>query len=141
MDWVTALPQSGDKSYNSCLVIVDRYRKTPILLPFHKDETAMDTALLLWSRAISHTGLFKNIITYHPQTDGLEERLIQALEDMIGRFCGNGLKFNDSDGFKHDWCTLIPALEVAYKTSVHSSTGQTPAISKKDGIQDSQQTN
>ncbi|MBW0519976.1 hypothetical protein O181_059691 [Austropuccinia psidii MF-1] len=28
----------------------------------------------------------------------------------------------------HDWCTLIPALELAYKTSVHSATGQTPAI-------------
>ncbi|MBW0558421.1 hypothetical protein O181_098136 [Austropuccinia psidii MF-1] len=63
MDRVTALPPSGDKSYNSCLVIVDRFRKTPIFLPCHKDETAMDTAILLWSRVISHTGLFKNIIS------------------------------------------------------------------------------
>ncbi|MBW0525541.1 hypothetical protein O181_065256, partial [Austropuccinia psidii MF-1] len=37
MDWVTALPPGGDKSYNACLVIVDRYRKTPIILPCHKD--------------------------------------------------------------------------------------------------------
>ncbi|MBW0524729.1 hypothetical protein O181_064444 [Austropuccinia psidii MF-1] len=59
MDWVTALPPSGDKGYNSCLVIVDRYRKTPIFLPCHKDDTAMDTDLLLWSRIISHTGLFR----------------------------------------------------------------------------------
>ncbi|MBW0510088.1 hypothetical protein O181_049803 [Austropuccinia psidii MF-1] len=63
MDWVTALPQSGDKSYNPCLVIVDRYSKTPIFLPCHKDDTTMDTALLLSSRVISHTGLFKNIIS------------------------------------------------------------------------------
>ncbi|MBW0564088.1 hypothetical protein O181_103803 [Austropuccinia psidii MF-1] len=63
MDWVTALPPSGDKSYNACLVIVDRYSKTPILLPCHKDDTAMDTALLLWSRVISHTGLFSNSIS------------------------------------------------------------------------------
>ncbi|MBW0538633.1 hypothetical protein O181_078348 [Austropuccinia psidii MF-1] len=62
MDWVTALPPSGDKIDNACLVIVDRYRKTPIFLPCHKDDTAMDTALLLWSRVISHTGLFENII-------------------------------------------------------------------------------
>ncbi|MBW0515702.1 hypothetical protein O181_055417 [Austropuccinia psidii MF-1] len=100
MDWVTAIPPSGDKSYNACLVIVDRYSKTPIFLPCHKDDTAMDTALLLWSRVISHTGLFKNILSdrdpnftsalwtnlhrlfgtklsfstaYHPQTDGLAE--------------------------------------------------------------------
>ncbi|MBW0501519.1 hypothetical protein O181_041234 [Austropuccinia psidii MF-1] len=112
--WVPALPPSGDKSYNSCLVIVDRYSKTPILLPFHKDDNSMDTALLLWSRVIFHTGLFKNIISdryfkltyalwtnlhrffgtklsfssaYHPQTDGLAERMIQILEDMIRRFC------------------------------------------------------
>ncbi|MBW0535322.1 hypothetical protein O181_075037 [Austropuccinia psidii MF-1] len=60
---VTALPPSGDKSYNSCLVIVDRYSKTSIFLPCHEDDTAMDTALLLWSRVISHAGLLKNIIS------------------------------------------------------------------------------
>ncbi|MBW0496518.1 hypothetical protein O181_036233 [Austropuccinia psidii MF-1] len=62
MDWATALPSSGDRSYNSCLVILDRYSKPPIFLPCHKDDTAMDTALLLWNRFISHTGFFKNII-------------------------------------------------------------------------------
>ncbi|MBW0549744.1 hypothetical protein O181_089459 [Austropuccinia psidii MF-1] len=155
MDWVTALSPSGDKSYNPCLVIVDRYSKTPIFLPCHKDYTAMDTALLLWNRVISHTGLFKNIISdrdpkftsalwttlhrlfgtklsfstaYHPQTDGLAERMIQTLKDMIRRFCDYGLEFKYSDGFTHDWCTLIPELELAYKTSDHSSTGQTPAM-------------
>ncbi|MBW0513976.1 hypothetical protein O181_053691 [Austropuccinia psidii MF-1] len=158
LDWVTALPPSGDRSYNACLVIMDRYSKTPIFLPFHKDDTVMHTALLLWSRVISHTGLFKNIISdrdpkftsalctnihrvfgtklsfstaYHPQKDGLAERMIQTLEDMIRRFCVYGLEFKDSDGFTHDWCTLIPALELAYKKSVHYSTGQTPAILEK----------
>ncbi|MBW0517600.1 hypothetical protein O181_057315 [Austropuccinia psidii MF-1] len=63
MDWVTALPPGGDKSYNACLVIVDRYRKAPIFLPFHEDDTAMETDLLIWNRVISHTGLFKNIIS------------------------------------------------------------------------------
>ncbi|MBW0588011.1 hypothetical protein O181_127726, partial [Austropuccinia psidii MF-1] len=47
MDWVTGLPPGGDRSYNSFLVIVDRFSKTPILLPCHKDDTAMDTALLI----------------------------------------------------------------------------------------------
>ncbi|MBW0528615.1 hypothetical protein O181_068330 [Austropuccinia psidii MF-1] len=63
MDWVTALPPGGDKSYNACLVIVYRYSKTPIFLPCHKDDTAMDTALLIWNRVISHAGLFKKIIS------------------------------------------------------------------------------
>ncbi|MBW0551466.1 hypothetical protein O181_091181 [Austropuccinia psidii MF-1] len=57
--------------------------------------------------------------------------MIQNLEDMIRRFCAYGLEFKDSDGFTHDWCTIIPALELAYKTSVHSSTGKTPAMLEK----------
>ncbi|MBW0483846.1 hypothetical protein O181_023561 [Austropuccinia psidii MF-1] len=63
MDWVTALLPSGDRSHNACLVIVDRYIKTPIFLPCHKDEIAMDTVLLHWNIVISHTGLFENIIS------------------------------------------------------------------------------
>ncbi|MBW0566106.1 hypothetical protein O181_105821 [Austropuccinia psidii MF-1] len=100
----------------------------------------MDTSLLLWSRVISHTGLFKNIISdrdpkftsalwtnlhrlfgakllfstaYHYQKYGLTERMIQALEEMIRRFCAYGLEFKNSDGFTHDCCTLITALELA----------------------------
>ncbi|MBW0533118.1 hypothetical protein O181_072833 [Austropuccinia psidii MF-1] len=67
MYWETSLPPGGDKSYNECLVIVDRYGNTPIFLPCHKDDTAMDTALLIWNRLISHTGLFKNIISDRDQ--------------------------------------------------------------------------
>ncbi|MBW0525679.1 hypothetical protein O181_065394 [Austropuccinia psidii MF-1] len=47
MDWVTVLPPGGDKGYNACLVIVDRYSKTPIFLQCRKDHAAMDTALLI----------------------------------------------------------------------------------------------
>ncbi|MBW0522118.1 hypothetical protein O181_061833 [Austropuccinia psidii MF-1] len=142
MDWVTALLQSGDRSYNSFLVIFDRYRKTAIFLLCHKDYTAMDKALL-WNRVLSHTGLFKNItsdrdtkltsalwtnlqrlfgtkssqfIAYHSQTDRLPEKLFQTLEDMIRRFFAYGLELKYSGGFAHEWCTLIYALESAYET-------------------------
>ncbi|MBW0542139.1 hypothetical protein O181_081854 [Austropuccinia psidii MF-1] len=53
--------------------------------------------------------------------------MFQTLEEMIRRFCAYVLEFTDSDGFTHDWCTPIPALELAYRTSVHSSTGQNSA--------------
>ncbi|MBW0472333.1 hypothetical protein O181_012048 [Austropuccinia psidii MF-1] len=128
MDWVTALPPGGDRSYNACLVLVYRYSKTPIFLPCHKDDTSMDTDIMIWNKAISHTGLFQNIITYHPQTDGLAERVIQTLEDIIRRFCAYGLELKDYDGLTHDWCTLIPALELSYKASIHSSIGKTPPM-------------
>ncbi|MBW0463680.1 hypothetical protein O181_003395 [Austropuccinia psidii MF-1] len=100
----------------------------------------MDTYLLLLNILISHTGLLKNIISdrdpkftsalwtnihrsfgtnlsfstaYHPQTDGLAERMIQNLEEMIRRFCAYGLEFTNAGGITHDRCTLIPALELA----------------------------
>ncbi|MBW0586057.1 hypothetical protein O181_125772, partial [Austropuccinia psidii MF-1] len=157
-DWVTGLPPGGDRSYNACLVIVGRFSKTPIFLPCHKDNRAMDTALLIWNRVVSWTGIFTNIISdrdpkftsalwtnlhhlfgtklsfstsYNPQTDGLDERMIQTLEDMVRRFCAYGLEFKDCDGFTHDWCTLFPALELAYKKSIHACTNQTPAIQEK----------
>ncbi|MBW0576408.1 hypothetical protein O181_116123, partial [Austropuccinia psidii MF-1] len=47
MDWVAGLPPGGDRRYNACLVIVDRLSKTPVFLPCYKDDTAMDTALLI----------------------------------------------------------------------------------------------
>ncbi|MBW0547791.1 hypothetical protein O181_087506 [Austropuccinia psidii MF-1] len=158
MDWVTALPPGGDRSYNECLVLVERYSKSPMFLPCHKDDTAMDTAIMIWNKVIRHTGLCQNIISerdpkftsavwtnlhnlfgtklsfstsYHPQTYGIAERMIQTLEEIIRRLYAYGLEFKDSDGFTHDWCTLIPALELAYKTSIHSSTGKTQARLEK----------
>ncbi|MBW0510829.1 hypothetical protein O181_050544 [Austropuccinia psidii MF-1] len=158
MDLVTALPPGGDRSYNSCLVLVKKYIRTPIFLPFYKDDTAMDTAIMIWNKVISPTGLFQNIISdrdpkftselwknlhnlfgtklsfstaCHPQTDGLAERMIQTLEHMIRRFCSYGLEFKYSDVFTHYWCTLIPALELAYEKSIHFSTGKTPAMLEK----------
>ncbi|MBW0573741.1 hypothetical protein O181_113456 [Austropuccinia psidii MF-1] len=57
--------------------------------------------------------------------------MIQTLEEMVRRFCEYGLEFKDCDGFNHCWCTLLPALELAYKTSIHASTNQTPSVLEK----------
>ncbi|MBW0543370.1 hypothetical protein O181_083085 [Austropuccinia psidii MF-1] len=158
LDWVTGLPPRGDRSYKECLVIVDSSHKTPIFLSCHKDDKAMKTALPIWNRVISWTGIFTNIISdrdpkfnseilknlhklfgpklsfstaYHPQTDGLAEEMIQNLEDMVRRFCEYEVEFEDCDVVTHDWCILLPALELAYKTFINASTNQNPAILEK----------
>ncbi|MBW0520757.1 hypothetical protein O181_060472 [Austropuccinia psidii MF-1] len=64
LDWVTSLTPGGEKIDNACLVIVDRYRKTPIFLAGHKDDTAMDTSILICNRVTSHTDLYKSIISH-----------------------------------------------------------------------------
>ncbi|MBW0463779.1 hypothetical protein O181_003494 [Austropuccinia psidii MF-1] len=50
---------------------------------------------------------------------------------MIRGLCAYGLEFEEPDGFTHYWFILIPALELVYKTSIHSSTGKTPSILEK----------
>ncbi|MBW0582547.1 hypothetical protein O181_122262 [Austropuccinia psidii MF-1] len=86
----------------------------------------------LWTNIHQFFGIKLSFSTaYHPQTDGLAERMIQTLKDMVKRVCAYRIEFKDFDGFTHDWCTLLPALELAYKTSIHASTNQTPAIVEK----------
>ncbi|MBW0510959.1 hypothetical protein O181_050674 [Austropuccinia psidii MF-1] len=120
MVWVKALPPGGDRSFNACLLSADRYSKTPMFLPYHKDDTAMDTSIIIWNRVIIHTGLFQNIISdrdpkltselwtnlhnffgtklsfsraYYPQADVLAEKMIQTLKEIIRRIWAYGLDF------------------------------------------------
>ncbi|MBW0551375.1 hypothetical protein O181_091090 [Austropuccinia psidii MF-1] len=57
--------------------------------------------------------------------------MIQSLEDMVRIFGAYGPEFKDCEELTHDWCTLLPALELEYSTSIHASTNQIPAILEK----------
>ena len=153
MDFVTGLPPAGAENFNCVLVIVDRFSKRTRFLACHKEATAMDIALLFWEKLISDVGLPKGIISdrdpkftsgfwkglmglmgtklqfstaYHPMTDGLGERMIETLIEMVRRYCAFGLEFKDKDGYAHDWKTLLPALEIAYNSSIHSTRNKKP---------------
>ncbi|MBW0574780.1 hypothetical protein O181_114495 [Austropuccinia psidii MF-1] len=74
----------------------------------------------LWTNLHTFFGTYLSFSTsYHPQTDGMAERMIQNLEDILRRFCAYGLEFKDSDGFTHNWCTMITALDLAYKRLIY----------------------
>ncbi|MBW0549878.1 hypothetical protein O181_089593 [Austropuccinia psidii MF-1] len=158
MDWGPGLVPGGKENYNACLIILDRFSKSMRCLQCHKEDTAMDTSLLFGSNIISTCGVPKIIISdgypkftsefwtnlydmlgtkiafstaYHPQTDGLAERMIQTVEDILRRFCAYGMEYKDHEGYTHDWVTLLPAVQAAYNTSQHSTTGKTPALVEK----------
>ncbi|MBW0524332.1 hypothetical protein O181_064047 [Austropuccinia psidii MF-1] len=141
---VTGLVPGGKENYNAFLIIVDRFSKSMRCLPCHKEDTTMDTALLVWNKIISTCGIPKIIIShrdpkftsefwtnlydmlgtklafstsYHPQMDGLAERMIQTMEDILRRFCAYGMEYKDHEGYTHDWVTLLPAVQLAYNTS------------------------
>ncbi|MBW0484478.1 hypothetical protein O181_024193 [Austropuccinia psidii MF-1] len=137
MDWVTGLVPGGKENLNASLIIVDRFSYSIRFLSCHKEDTVMDTALLFWNNIIFTCGVPKIIIShrdpkftsefwtnlydmlgtklafstaYHPQTDGLAERMIQTMEDIPRRFCAYGME---------------------YKTMKNSTTGKTPSLVEK----------
>ncbi|MBW0464753.1 hypothetical protein O181_004468 [Austropuccinia psidii MF-1] len=158
MDWVTGLVPGGKDNFNSCLIIVDRFSKSMRCLPCHKEDTSMDTAMFFWNKIISTCGVPKIIISdrdpkftyefwtnlydmlatklpfstaYHPQTDGLAERMIQTMEDILKQFCAYGMEYKDHEGHIHYWATLLPAVQLAYNTSQHFTTGKTHVLVEK----------
>ncbi|MBW0482157.1 hypothetical protein O181_021872 [Austropuccinia psidii MF-1] len=158
MNWVTGLVPGGKENFNACVIIVDRFSKGMRFLPCHKEDPAMDTALLFWNNIISTYGVPKIIISdsdpkftsefwtnlydmlgnkfafstaTHPQEDGLAGRMIQTMEDILTRFCAYGMEYKDHEGYTHDWVTLLPVVQLAYNTSKHSTTGKTPSLVEK----------
>ncbi|MBW0472533.1 hypothetical protein O181_012248, partial [Austropuccinia psidii MF-1] len=60
--------------------------------------------------------------SYHPQTDGLAERMIQTWQDIFRRFCAYGMEYKDHEAYTHDLATLLPAVQLAYNRTQHSTT-------------------
>ncbi|MBW0498827.1 hypothetical protein O181_038542 [Austropuccinia psidii MF-1] len=158
MDWVTRLVPGGKENFNACLVIVDNFSKSMRSLPCHKEDTAMYTALLFRNNIISTCGVPKIIISdrdpkftseiwtnlydmlgtklafstaYHPQKDGLAERMVLKMEDILRRFCSYGIEYKDHEGYTHDCVTLLPAVKLAHNTSQHYTIGKTAALVEK----------
>ncbi|MBW0475442.1 hypothetical protein O181_015157 [Austropuccinia psidii MF-1] len=158
MDWVTGLVPGGKETFDACLIIVDMISKSVSCLPCHKEDMAMDTAVLFWNNIISTYGVPTIIISdrdpkftseiltnlydilgtkldfstaYHPHTDGLALRMIQTMEDILRRFCAYSMEYKDHEGYTHDWVTLLPAVQLAYNTSQSSTTGKTPSLVQK----------
>ncbi|MBW0462519.1 hypothetical protein O181_002234 [Austropuccinia psidii MF-1] len=155
VDWVPGLIPGGREHFNAFQIIVDRFSKSVRCQPCHKEDTEMDPALLFWNNIISTCGVPKIIISdrdpkftsgfwtnpydilgtklafstaYHPQTDCLAERMIQTMEDIIRRFCAYGMEYKEHEGYTHYWDTLLPAFQLAYNTSQHSTIGKSPSL-------------
>ncbi|MBW0471299.1 hypothetical protein O181_011014 [Austropuccinia psidii MF-1] len=119
MDWVTGPVPGGKENYNDCLILFDSDRD-----PKFTSE--------LWTNLYDMVGTKLAFSTaYHPQTDGLAERMIHTMEEILRRFCAYGIEYKHHEEYTHDWITLLPAVQLSYNTSRHSTTGNTPALVKK----------
>ena len=134
MDFVSSLPLTQRK-HDSVWVIVDRLTKLTYFIPVRIDysmdrlaELYVDEIMRLHSVPLSivsdrdprFTSRFWKELqlalgtqlnfstTFHPQTDGQFERLIQVLKDMLW---GCVMEFTGS------WDRYIPLIEFAYNNS------------------------
>ncbi|MBW0478556.1 hypothetical protein O181_018271 [Austropuccinia psidii MF-1] len=57
--------------------------------------------------------------------------MIQTMEDLLRRFCAYDMEYKDHEEYTHDWVTVLPAVLLAYNTSQHYTTGETPALVEK----------
>ena len=143
MDFVSGFPLT-QKKHDSIWVIVDRKTKSahfllvrldysmdwfaelyvneivrlhgiPISIVFDRDPQFTSR---FWKEMQSALGTSLNFnTTFHPQTDGRSERVIQVLEDML-RSCALD--------FSRSWDKYILLMEFAYNNSYQSSICMTP---------------
>ncbi|MBW0575610.1 hypothetical protein O181_115325 [Austropuccinia psidii MF-1] len=142
MDFITQLPLSN--SFDSILVIVDRFSKMAVLIPAMSSITSLDLAHLFIKNIISKHGLPSRIVSdrgplfvssfwnnlcqqikisrdlstaYHPETDGQAERVNKILEQYLWMYVSY---------HQDDWNTWLPLDEFSCNNSDHSSTKQSP---------------
>ncbi|MBW0483309.1 hypothetical protein O181_023024 [Austropuccinia psidii MF-1] len=98
MGWVTGLVPGSKENFNGFLVIADSERDPKFTSQF-------------WTKLFDMLGTKLTFYTaYHPKTDGLAERMIQTMEDIVRIFCAYGIEYKDHEGYTHDCITLITAV-------------------------------
>lgn len=143
MDFVSGLPLTPSKK-DSVWVIVDRLTKSAHFIPVRTDFSLQKLAKLYVAEIVRLHGIPVSIIsdrdprftsrfwqklhealgtrlnfstTFHPQTDGQSERVIQILEDMLR---GSVIDFRGS------WENYLSLAEFAYNNSYQASIRMAP---------------
>ena len=144
MDFITKLPKSKDPvtgiTYDLIMVIVDRFTKYLIVVPFKETHTAEQLGHLLLDRLVRDHGVLIMIITdrdklftsnywktisaamgtkpkmstaYHPQTDSQTEQANQVLETYLQHY------INQTHS---NWVQLLPVAQLAINQHRSDST-------------------
>ena len=144
IDFVGPLPPSVNG--NDCiLVIVDRFTKMVLLAACKLKINGKQTGVLALNMLLPHGAVPKSIVSdrdvrftgscwgqmwshmgarldmstaYHPQSDGQTERTNRTIQTMLRMYV------TDRKGDWEDWLQMAAA---AYNSTVHESTGKTPA--------------
>jgi transposase InsO family protein len=147
MDFITGLPEitCEKRTYDSILVVVDRFTKYALYIPCSKHITSDGLANKFLRYVFKPYGIPEGIVSdrgtiftsafwrtfcyllsckrrlstaFHPQTDGQTERQNQNLEHYLRAFCNKD---------QLDWLYKLPLAEFTYNTAKHSASGYSPA--------------
>jgi hypothetical protein len=116
--WVTAVPMRDETTISCATALVHNFIcwcGMPEAL--HSDRGAQFESKL-WQQACRLLGIHKTRTTpRHPQSDGQTERSNRTLEDILAKLAKDD---------RENWDLYLPYACLAYNTSVHSVTGETP---------------
>lgn len=142
LDLLGPFPESRSKN-KYVLSICDQFTRWVELYPI-KNMEAVTVAKVFITEFVSRFGLCRQLLTdqgrqfesilfkeicdvldidkqrsssFHPQTNGIQERFNRTIEDMLTKYVSTN---------QRDWDEHLPLLLLAYRSSVHESTKQTP---------------
>ena len=143
MDFIGPLPET-EEHYNMILVIVDMLTKAVTLIPVKSTWGATKIADKVFSHVICRYGVPRKFISdrgsvfasklwkriferigtkialssaYHPQTDGLTERMNRTTEGILRTHVNH---------WRNDWDEFLPMTEFAINQAENASTGFSP---------------
>ena len=143
LDFIVGLPITSE-GHDSILSVIDSLSKMAHFIPTTATISAIDFVQLFVDRVVRYHGIPRIIVSdrdpkfvsefwkefcqrfcikralstaWHPQTDGQTERLNRTIEQMLRTYIQSR---------EEEWSQLLPALELAYNCTPHSSTGLSP---------------
>ncbi|GKA44506.1 putative reverse transcriptase domain-containing protein [Tanacetum coccineum] len=111
MDFVTKLPKMAT-GQDTIWVIIDRLTKFAHFLPMREDDTLEKLTRQYLKEVVS-----RHRVPVRSYTDGLSERTIQMLEDMLHACVLD---------FRKGWDKHLPLVEFLYNNSYHTSIKAAP---------------
>ena len=114
---VYAVPNQESRTIADCLV-EELFCRFGVPLELHTDQGRNFESNLL-REVLERLGIHKTRTTpLHPQSDGMVERYIKTLEEHLKKVVAN---------HQRDWDVRVPLFLLAYRSSIHDTTGLTPA--------------
>lgn len=116
--WTEAVPLPNQESETIARAFVNEYvSRFGVPLQIHSDRGSNFTSKLFEDMCnlleVHHT----KSTPLHPQSNGLVERFNRTLATMLTMYCSSN---------QSSWDKYLPQVMMAYRSSVHASTSQTP---------------